>query len=74
MLNTIDCLLYLPNFISKGVVLWVMSLDDKGRLSIISTCIGLSFLTIRILRSLINSSSKKQVEAPESNRRSVLSL
>jgi hypothetical protein len=38
MLNTIE-LLWLPNFTSKGAVLWVTSLEDKGHLSITSTCI-----------------------------------
>jgi hypothetical protein len=48
ILNTMK-LLWLPNFTSKGVVLWVTSPEDKGCPSIISTCKGLSFLTIRIL-------------------------
>jgi hypothetical protein len=48
MLNIME-LLWLPNFTSKRVVSWVMSPINKDRLSITSTCIGLSFLTIGIL-------------------------
>jgi hypothetical protein len=48
MLNTME-LLCLPNLTFKGTVLWVTSLEDKGRPSITSTCTGLSFLTTRIL-------------------------
>ena len=46
----------------------------QGCLSIISTCTRLSFLTIGILWSFVNSSSKKQVEAPKFNKVSILSL
>jgi hypothetical protein len=59
ILNTME-LLCLPNLTSKGVVLWVKSPEDKGRPSIISTCIGLSFLTTKILRILVNSSFKRK--------------
>ena len=62
MLYTMD-LLWLPNFTSKGVVLGLMSPEEKGRLSITTTCIGLSFLTIWILWKTNTGSKSKCFES-----------
>jgi hypothetical protein len=48
ILNTME-LLWFPNFTSEGAVSCIMPPEDKGRPSITSTCIGLSFLTVGIL-------------------------
>ena len=52
----------------------IMSLEDKGRSSIASTCITLDFRTKVILFCLAKHLSMKHTEAPESINASIASL
>ena len=59
---------------SIGSNLWMTLPEDKGRPSITSTWIGLDFCSKQILWHLANSLSKKQADAPESNKARIFSF